>query len=214
MTESAPRQHSKSRGYEDQDVLLILTQVLLEKPELTITAAIKSLGIVDQASIRRLREKHQAAVRLRQAAATSSENGLVIKFPTSAAAEPVVSETVQSKSKTRAATVPPHALTFDASTKPAAATSDSADVRKRIRDDMAAANMPSAPFGAAVLLPDAFYETGGAGMKAWLSALEMQQVMWFEMMRTLPMAAALRNQMMFCEWTMAAYRRAPKSLKD
>jgi hypothetical protein len=65
-----------------------------------------------------------------------------------------------------------------------------------------------------VALPDSFFESSGAGMKAWMSALEMQQVMWFEMMRTLPMAAALRNQMVFCEWTMDAYRRAPKKPKD
>ena len=209
MTKSTTaRRISNSRGYEDQDILLILAQVMLEKPELTITAAIKSLGIVDKASVRRLREKHQAALEARDAEATSSENGRVIPFPAGASASPMGVETADTKAEPALNALP---IAEDA---PKAATADSPEVRKRIRDEMAAASMPSAPFSAAVALPDEFFQTGGANMKAWMSALEMQQVMWFEMMRTLPMAAALRNQMMFCEWTMAAYRRAPRKSKD
>jgi hypothetical protein len=194
------RRQTKVRGYEDSDILEILAQVMLDKPELSATAAIKSLGIIDTPSIRRLRDKYQGDAQRRGQLATAAGNGRVITFPGGPSMAPAV-----------IAPSPPAATP----TVPAvSATADSPETRKRIRDDMAAANLPSAPFAAAAALPDSFFETSGAGMKAWVSALEMQQVMWFEMMRTLPMAAALRNQMVFCEWTMAAYRRAPKTIKD
>ena len=206
---TSERRPPKLNGYEDHDILEILAQVMLDKPELTVTAAIKSLGITDTPSVKRIREKHSAAVRVRAAIVASPDNGRVIMFPAGASVAPMASDPSQSANHKPEAPIP---AANDA--KPVAATSDSPEMRKRIRDDMASASLPSAPFGAAVMLPDEFYQSGGAGVKAWVAAIEMQQMMWFDLLRTLPMAAALRNQMLMCEWTMSACRRQPKTPKD
>jgi predicted component of type VI protein secretion system len=190
------RRLQKIRSYEDEDILEILAQVLLEKPDLPIAAAIKTLGITDQTSIKRLREKHQAKTQRREQQSASPDNGRLLRFPTGASSAPVSAPVTQSPVS-----------------KPIAPTSDSPEVRKRIRDEMAAADRPSAPFSAGLALPDEFYQAGGANMRSFMSAIELQQIMWFEMMRTLPMAAALRSQMMLCELTMAAFRRPPKKPK-
>ncbi len=208
---STERRQAKSRGYEDCDMLQILAQVMIENPEWSVAAAIKSIGITDTPSIRRLRDKHQVETQRRELLAAAIDNGQVIPFPAAVAVQ------AASVDAPEAVVVEPAPVAPVPVQAAVAATADKPETRKMMRDEVIAASMPAAPFSASVMLPEAYFASfSGAGMQAWMSLFELQQLMVVEVMKTLPMAAVLHGQVLMTELTMTACKAhmRPRKLKE
>lgn len=63
MTEIAPRRgrgRPKGTGIDDSGFLRLISRKLYENPKLTVTGAIKMLGVTNESAIRRLRDKYKA----------------------------------------------------------------------------------------------------------------------------------------------------------
>ena len=100
MATKSARGRPKGSGIDDDKIIAKITKLLAKDPDLKPTTAIKTVGITDASSIRRLRDKLKTTAPTKKAAVKKA----AVKKPSKAAKKPAASRKAAKPAKTAAAT--------------------------------------------------------------------------------------------------------------
>lgn len=204
----AGRGRPKGSGLDDSTRLVAIEKLMAEDPGLRPTTAIKQIGVTDPSVVRRLRDKlnHQRTLQSADATlppdviAQATKPPVEAQRPTSVSCPAVPEAKVKERARVRRTEPQPPAPAVAKLKVQSISSSSSSEASQSATASVSPGLEASSEWLARI---------GGLGLKAFVASFEFQLACLGQVMRLLPVTAALKQQLLLNEMSLAFLPGSP-----